>query len=166
MRIVEGIATVDDVDDFVATLATIGEEYDCAVQAFDARAVAGRSHLETAVDRATRAVDRGENIADDPSVEILLWAAGRRQIDQAIALGVTTGEVPVAVVVDGPDAAAEEGAATAVRALLEPAETLGVCRDEARIRDYFAITDAEREATDAPLEALVVERVSLLAVER
>lgn len=166
MRIVEGVASVDDVDAFVAALAAIGEENDCAVQAFDARAVAGQAHLQTAVERANRSMERGENIAEDRAVEILLWAAGRRQIDQAMALGVSPGELPVAVVIDGREAADEDRAADAVRDRLAPAETLGVRRDEDRIRDYFAITDAELDATAASLEALVIERVSLLAVER
>ena len=166
MNIVEGIATVADVDDFVGDLTAIGEEYGCAVQAFDARAVAGRTHLETAVERANRSTARGENVADDRAVEILLWAAGRRQIDQALALGVTPGECPVAVVIDGSDAADEDRAADAVRDRLAPAETLGVRRDADRIREYFSITAAEEAATTASLEALVIERVSLLAVER
>ncbi|MDX1744482.1 MAG: KEOPS complex subunit Cgi121, partial [Halobacteriales archaeon] len=115
MRIVEGIATVEDVNAFVADLSAIGEEQGCAVQAFSARLVAGRSHLETAVERAHRSLERDRNIADDPAVEILLWAAGRRQIDQAMGLGVTAGTGPVAVVIDGPDEDAEERAAEEVR---------------------------------------------------
>ena len=163
MRLVEGRATVEDVDVFVDELGSIGEEYDCAVQAFDARYAAGRRHLEAAVKRANRAFERDDAIADDRAVEILCYAAGRRQIRRAIEMGVGEGENAVAAVVDGED---EEGAVAAMREFLEPAEVVGSARDEERIREFFDVTDAEVEATDASLEDLVIERVALLVVEK
>lgn len=163
MRLVEGRASVDDVGAFVDELAAIGDEHGAVVQAFDARYVAGRDHLEAAVRSATRAREHDDAIADDPAVELLLYAAGRRQIDRALAIGVEAGEGPVVVVVDGGD---EPAAAEAVEALLEPAETLGTARDEAAIRGFYDVPDGELEATGASLEDLVIERVALLAVEK
>ncbi|MFC6837075.1 KEOPS complex subunit Cgi121 [Halomarina ordinaria] len=163
MRLVEGTVTVEDVDAFVADLAAVGEAHGCAVQAFDARMVVGERHLRRAVELAARARERGEAIARDRAVEILLYAAGRRQIDQALALGVSEGEDrPVVVVVDGEG---EADAAAAVADRLASASTLGGY-DEERVASYYGITAAEREATDADLEALVCERVALLAVEK
>ena len=163
MRLVEGRAEVDDVDAFVAELAGIGERHGAVVQALDARYVAGRRHLEAAVRSARRAIDHDDAIADDPAVEVLLYAAGRRQIDRALNIGVEVGTGPVVVVVDGGD---EDAAAGAVATMLEPAETLGGARDEAAIRAFFDVDDAELGATDASLEELVVERVALLAVDK
>ncbi|MFC7044072.1 KEOPS complex subunit Cgi121 [Halobacteriaceae archaeon GCM10025711] len=163
MRLVEGVADVTDVDAFVARLSGIGDEFGCAVQAFDARLVAGEDHLATAVEHANRSFARGENVARDRAVEVLLYAAGRRQIDQALALGVEAGETPAVVVVDGED---EAGAADAVRELLTPAATLGEAADEGDIGEYFGVTDAERSATTADLQTLVCERVALLDVEK
>ncbi|MDZ7701125.1 MAG: KEOPS complex subunit Cgi121 [Halobacteriales archaeon] len=163
MRLVEGRAAVDDVDAFVERLSAIGDAHDAVVQAFDARYVAGREHLEAAARSARRAIAHDDAIADDPAVELLLYAAGRRQIDRALTIGVEAGEGPVVVAVDGGD---EVGAAEAVETLLEPASTLGAARDEAAIREYYGVTDAELGATDATLEDLVVERVALLAVEK
>ncbi|SEN41560.1 KEOPS complex subunit Cgi121 [Halorientalis persicus] len=166
MQVVEGTATVEDVDAFVAKLGEIGDEHDCAVQAFDARYVVDREHLERAVACADRARARGEAIADDHAVEILLYAAGRRQISRALEMGVTEGKCPVAVVVHGvPDTAAEAEAAAAVADLLDAAETLGAF-DEERVREFFDVADRELAATDAGLPALVRERVALLAVEK
>ena len=163
MILVEGVADVGDVDAFVAELDAIGEESGCAVTALDARYVAGRRHLEAAVERANRAFARDDAIADDRGIEILLYAAGRRQIQQALEMGVSEGEGAVVVVVDGGD---EAGAAERVRTLVEPADVLGVERDEDLICEFFGITEAELGATDAPLEALVIERVSLLAIDK
>ena len=163
MKVVEGIATVEDIDSFVSKLGEIGERYGVAVQALDARYVVGREHLETAVRLANRAVERGEAIADDRAVEILCFAAGRRQINRAMAMGVEEGEVPVVVVVDGDGE--EGGAVEAVEELLEGAPTLGEY-DEARVREFFDVSDPELEAAEGDLAGIVRERVALLVVNR
>jgi KEOPS complex subunit Cgi121 len=186
MRLVEGVVHVGadadppagvprfaDVDALVAELDAIADAHGVTVQAFDARLVVDRTHLERAVELADRARDRGEAIARDRAVEILLYAAGRRQIDRALGMGVGEGATPAVVLVDADDA--EDGgasggddeadAAAAIRDLLDPAGTLGD-DDERRVREFFDIGAAELAATDAGLPALVRERVALLVVER
>ena len=164
MRLVEGVADVGDVDAFLAAL-TEGVDDDCTVQAFDARYVVDRAHLERAVELADRAFARGENVARDRGIEILLYAAGRRQIDRALELGVSEGRTPAVVLVDADSEAAETAAANRVAASLDPAETLGAY-DESRVRSFFDVTDAELDAVDGTLADLVRERVALLVVER
>jgi KEOPS complex subunit Cgi121 len=161
VSLVEGTAEIDDLEAFLERLDAIGEAHDAAIQAFDARYVAGRAHLQRAVDLADRAVARGENVARDCSVEILLYAAGRRQIDRALEMGVGEGESPVVVVVSGGD---EDGAGEAVEELLEPGEVLD--GDAEVVREFFDISGAELDATDATLVDLVCERVALLDVEK
>ena len=172
MRLVEGTVRVDDVDDFVAGLDAVAVETGTTIQAFDARYVVSRRHLERAVELADRAIDRDENVARDRAVEILLYAAGRRQITDALELGVSTGPNRVVVLVDagvdgdvGGSAAAD--AAAAVRSdMLDTAEpTLGDY-DAERVRAYFDVDDAELDVVHGDLEALVCERVALLVVER
>lgn len=163
MKLVEGDAHIEDVDAFIGRLDAIGAAHDCAIQAFDARYVAGRDHLTAAVDRANRAIARGEAIAEDRAIEFLLYAAGRRQINQALTIGVDAGDCPTVVVIDGAD---EAGAADAVESLLDVERVLGRVRDEALIHDYFDITAAEQSVTDASLEELVIERGALLAIDR
>ncbi|WP_336336115.1 KEOPS complex subunit Cgi121 [Haloarcula brevis] len=175
MEVVEGTAAIDDVGAFVETLGAIGGRHGVTVQAFDARYVADREHLELAVELATRAHGRGDGIADDFGVEILLYAAGRRQINRALTMGVGEGACPVvAVVVDPAEAISHVGdggqedidaAADEVRAHLTPASTLGEY-DEARVRSFFDVTDAELAATAGGLPDAVRERVALLPVEK
>ena len=162
MELVEGIATVEDVNEFVAQLSGIAAEHGSTVQAFDARTVVDREHLELAVELARRERERGEAIADDEAVEILLYAAGRRQINRALEMGVSEGEGPVVVVVAGGD---EHRAAEEVQQLVTPAETLGTY-DRDRVRSFFEITDRELAATEGTLEDVVRERVAMLVVER
>jgi KEOPS complex subunit Cgi121 len=183
MEVVEGTARIDDVEAFLGKLDAVADEHGVTIQAFDARYVVGREHLERAVELATRAIDRGEAIAREEGVEILLYAAGRRQINRALEMGVAEGEWPVvAVVVDtdrespGGDPADDESsagdstdreraAAADLREHLDPAETLGKY-DEPRVCEFFGVTDREREATAGDLADLVCERVALLVVER
>lgn len=165
MKLVEGRATVEDVDGFVARLGAIGDDHNCAVQAFDARYIVSRRHLERALALADRARERGEAVARERAVEILLYAAGRRQIEQALELGVGEGEQPVAVLVAGENGGAERAAANDVEALLDSEDTLDSF-DTERVREFFDIGERELAATDAGLATLVCERVALLDVEK
>ncbi len=169
MRLVEGVVDVDDVDALVAALDAVAAESGATVQAFDGRYVVSRRHLERAVELADRAIDRGEAIARDRGVEILLYAAGRRQITDALELGVSAGSNRVVVLVDTDDDAAEveSDIADAVRSrvvdTVEP--TLGEY-DAERVREYFDIGEQELDVVGGDLEALVLERVALLVVEQ
>jgi KEOPS complex subunit Cgi121 len=164
VRFVEGVASVESVDEFVATVGAVAEETGATIQAFDARYVVGEAHLRRAVELADRAFDRGENVARDRAVEVLLYAAGRRQIDEALTMGVSTGETPVVVVVDGGDEERAAGTLSA-RLDLEPTETLSAY-DESLVGDFFDVGDAELATVDGDLESLVLERVALLVVEK
>ncbi|WP_136689756.1 KEOPS complex subunit Cgi121 [Halorhabdus amylolytica] len=178
MEVVEGTLRIDDLDGFLDRLDAIGAEHGVAVQAFDARYVTDRDHLRRACELADRSHERGEMIAREPAVEILLYAAGRRQIEDALAMGVSRGEHSVIVVchaagdresevADDSVAAREQAACEVVEAMecLEPTETLGKS-DPERIAEFFDITDAERAATDATLSEIVLERVAMLVVEK
>jgi KEOPS complex subunit Cgi121 len=165
MRLVEGYADIDDVDTFLDDLNGIAATRGVTVQAFDARYVVGRSHLERAVELADRAIARGENVARERGVEILLYAAGRRQIDDALEMGVGEGQVPAVVVVSGDDESAERDAAAAVDDLLDPGSTLDAT-DPERVRAFFDVTEAELAAVDGDLTDLIAERVALLDVEK
>lgn len=163
MRLVGGYLGTEDTDAALERFDAIADRTDATLQAFDARYLVGPTHLERARDLADRAIERGEAVAEDRSMEILLYAAGRRQINRALEMGLKSTDHPVMVLVDGGD---EERAAAAVEDLLEeavdPSELEG---DRARIRTFFDVTDAEL-GTGADLEALVIERVALLAVNR
>ncbi|WP_324665113.1 KEOPS complex subunit Cgi121 [Haloarcula sediminis] len=165
MRVVEGRADIGDVGAFVADLDAVGDDHGVTIQAFDARYVVDRAHLERAVDLASRAREREETIADDFGVEILLYAAGRRQINRALEMGVGEGECPVVAVVVGENEGDEERAADDLRERFTPAETLGEYDDEL-VRAFFDVGDTELAATEGTLADAVRERVALLVVDK
>ncbi len=166
---------VDDLDAFLASLESIREETGAVVQAFDADRVVDAAHLRLATRLAARSIARDEAVARDPAVEILVYAAGRRQIDRALDLGVSPGERRAALVVGdlGGVSDAEcppadlETAVTSVEDLLSdgPEPTLGEF-DDGAVRDYYGVTDRELDATDGDLADAVHERVALLDVEK
>lgn len=167
MIIVECYTDPTDSTAFLETLRELTGADDCLLQAVDARMIAGPRHVRTAIDHARRAIDNDRMIARDPSMELLLYLAGSRQIDDALALGIGDGRTPALIIIDGGD---ESTVADAVRELdavtptsLAPGEEYAV-PDE--LKAWFDITDAELEATQAPLEFLVCERVALLSVDQ
>ena len=164
VAVVTGTPTAD-ADGFLDALAAVRDDAGLAVvQAFDARHVAGREHLRLAFDLAERERQRGEAIARDREIDVLLYAAGRRQIDDALAMGAQEGE-PAAVLVAGREAAVEAGV-SAVRALDAFDAHEADLGDPATLRAFFEVGDAELAAADGDLAGVVRERVALLVVER
>ncbi len=163
MRLVEGLVTVSEIQPFLDQVDRIAAKHDCTIQAVDARYIAGPAHVRTAIEHADRAFDRGNNIARDRGLEILLYLAGTRQIEQALSLGLEAGETPTVFIIDGDREAAAASALEALSAVTPQSVTLG---DPDRLCEWFAIGQPERDATDASLESLVRERVALLAVNR
>jgi len=161
MKLVDGRAEIGDLDAFLGEISRISEETGATVQLFDADYVAGQQHLRRAAELAGRAVERGTTIAREPAVELLLYAAGRRQINRALETGVGEGSMAVVGVVDGGD---EATAVAAVEALLASTESVQ-WGDRETLTDFFDIGDPELAVVDGDLEAIMLERVALLAVE-
>lgn len=175
-RLVRGTIAVGDLDAFLARIDDIGGETGAIVQAFDAGFVVSDAHLRAATRLAARAIARGEAVARDPGVEILLYAAGRRQIDRALTLGVSEGEQRAVVLVadfgavDGADrpSADLDAAVAAVEELMtaEGATDATAGFDPDRVREFYGVSDRELAATAGDLTDAVRERVALLDVEK
>ena len=162
MKLVDGRAEIGDLDAFLGEISRISEETGATVQLFDADYVAGEQHLRRAAELAGRAVERGTTIARDPAVELLLYAAGRRQINRALETGVGEGRQAVVGVVTGGDEAAAVGAVEELLASTDPVEW----GDTETLRAFFDVGEAEEAVVDGDIESIVLERVALLAVEQ
>ena len=87
---------------FVARLHEVAGELGLEAQAFDADMVFGGEHLLVAWEHTERAFDRGRNIATDRMMEVLLFAAGERQIETALAkIGLKEGQGGMALLIVG-----------------------------------------------------------------
>lgn len=174
-RIITGTVSILTVDDFLSVLREIADKYVVTVQALDATLIAGAEHIKSAVKKAIRAVGRKNSITSALGLEILLYAAGRRQIERALAMGVKEGEKEVVVVIV--DSGGEKDLGVVVE---EVKRKTGIVEDPIRdlelesdhnkhkrekLKQFFGITDDELNAVgEKKLKMLVLERVALLDV--
>jgi KEOPS complex subunit Cgi121 len=173
-KIIAGVVYIAEVGEFLSLLSTIARTYGVTIQAMDAELIAGEGHIKSAVKKALRAVERKRNITSDLGLEILLYAAGRRQIERALAMGVSEGEQKIALVIVDADAGEKD-----LEAIAEAVKRKAGIREEqmsaleleynaakrAGIKKFFDITDAELRAVgEKKLKLLVLERVAMLDV--
>jgi KEOPS complex subunit Cgi121 len=91
--------TIKDIDSFVQQLLLFSKEEQLVIQAFDARVIYGKDHLISATTHAKRAFEQGTNATNSLALEILLYAAGERQIQKAIKkIGVKKGKQQIAFI--------------------------------------------------------------------
>ena len=173
-KIIAGVVYIADVGKFLSLVSTIARNHGVTIQAMNAELIAGEAHITSAVKKALRAVERKRNITSDLGLEILLYAAGRRQIERALAMGVSEGEQKIAVVIVDADAGEKD-----LEAIAEAVKRDAGIREEqmsaleleynatksASITKFFDITDAELRAVgEKKLKLLVLERVAMLDV--
>ncbi len=136
------------------------------IQLMNARNLAGREHVEFAVEQARRAFERGENISGDFLIEVLVRASATRQINVAIqrlGIGDTTEVVAVA----------EEVPAEFLKrySCRECEDVLEVTPEKyRRLKEIYGITEEEIrtlaeesfESRVRVLRQLIKERIALL----
>ncbi len=162
-EIIGGIVDIGDVADFIKMLNEVAKKHHVVVQALDANRIASREHLLLAVEKAKRAMREGRNIAKELGIEILLYASGKRQIEQAMSMGVHSGKNYVAIVIIGDDTT---GASSELKAIIQESPVLAYTKSKKRkLVKAFDITEAEISAVgDDKIPELVLERVALLDV--
>ena len=166
MIVVECYTDISDLDAFIDTISTIRSERDCLLQVVDARYIAGETHIQTAVDHTLRAVQQDDMIARDPNVELMLYLAASRQINNAFNIGIGSGRTPALIILHGGDEDKARDEVSNVDGVtvsnLNPGTEYG---SQQHLQKWFDITDQEL-ATNLPIEFLVSERVALLTVEK
>ncbi len=142
---------------FVKRLREVAQGLGLEAQAFDADLVFGAEHLLVAWEHAERAFERGTNVASDRMMEVLLFAAGERQITAALEkLGLKEGQDGAALLIVG-----EGDPEPLIR-------KLGLGRDDSlldgrvEMLPAFGITKEESATVDRDrVFDLVLERVAL-----
>ncbi len=162
IRILEGTVFINNVDEFLHKIKKTGEEKNITIQALDAGKLAGTEHIRFAVEKAVNSFKTGANIANDLAKEIMLYAAGTRQISRAMKIGIRSGKNKIALVaVDDDSDALDE-----IFYEIEPKPVLEY--DESKkeaLMDIFNITKEEIEAVgEEKIPELVLERVALVDV--
>ena len=128
------------------------------IQLLNADAVAGKRHIEHGVNQAFLAFNRGENLANDLSVEICLRCSAQRQISKAFdLLGLKEGKMNLcAVLIDCDDYTSE------LSSLFELDDDV-LCPDVEKLKEIYSISDGELSIMD--VEDILIDRISKLIVD-
>lgn len=167
---------ISDVDSLFRRIRRVTKN---PVQIFDAERIAGWRHLYFATLNALKAFRSESNISNQLAVEVLLYAAGERQIKKSMEiLGVKPGTTKATVLII---AGAKDDAITTLNKV---AKILGGKRDDSvmeidtpqkysSLKEMFRISDLEIEAKTEKkglekeaLTDLIIERGALLTIER
>ena len=148
------IDSVGDTLDFINSIKSDSE----VIQLLNSDAVAGRRHIEHGVNQAFLAFERGENLANDLSVEICLRCSAQRQISKAFnLLGLKEGHMNLcAVLIDCDDYTSQLSS----RFSLDDGVLLP---DVDKLKEIYDISDDELEIVD--VEDILIDRISKLVVD-
>ncbi|MFP4655029.1 MAG: KEOPS complex subunit Cgi121 [Methanohalobium sp.] len=165
IKISSGSVNLDNVQDFIKKLNEIASVNNVTVQALNADKVAGKRHLEFAVNKALRAIDNGNNRAKDTGIEIMRYASGKRQIEDAFSMGVHEGANNVAIVILG-QYSNIESAFESINKLISEKTLLDYNEfKKDLIVSEFNITEPEINAVgEQKIPDIVLERVALVDV--
>jgi len=86
------VCTITDRAVFLATLRTVADTHHTHIICFNADLVAGRVHVQKAIDHAVRSFEGGSAISKTLEMEALLYAAGSRQCNIGASFGIHEGE--------------------------------------------------------------------------
>ncbi len=162
IHIIEGTIFIANTEKFLEKIKKAGKYKNMVIQAFDADKLAGEEHIRFAVKKAMNSFKAGRNIANDLAKEIMLYAAGTRQINRAVKLGVHTGENNIALVAIG------EAIDLSMFNEIKPKPVLQYdsSKNDALL-EIFNITEEELEARGRDkIPELVIERVALVDVTK
>jgi KEOPS complex subunit Cgi121 len=160
IHILEGTIFIDNTELFLKKIREISKDQNMVIQALDADKLAGREHLMFAIEKAMNSFKTGRNIANDLAKEIMLYAAGTRQISRAIKIGIHNGQNNIALVAIGEDidlSGFDD---------ITPGNVLQYNESKNRVlMDIFNITEEEINAVGSDkIPEFVLERVALVYV--
>jgi KEOPS complex subunit Cgi121 len=163
--------TIKDIEEFLHQLILFSKDEKLTIQALNAKLVYGTDHLISATQHALRAVEEKTNATNSLALEILLYAAGERQIQKAIKkMGVVKGKQSAAfVIVDDHKKSVNRKAYDKVIDRL--LQSFGFVRDDKVLegtRDTvkrFGISDKElRTVHESKYGDLILEKVAMVDV--
>lgn len=150
-------ASIDSVGDTLDKIDSIRQDGEI-IQLLNADSIVSKNHIVHGVNQAFLAFDRGENLANDISVEIVLRCSAQRQISKSFKmLGLHEGEIELCVVlINSKDHLCE------LSSLFSLDESVFNPNVDNLIKVY-KISDVELE--NMSLEEVVIDRITKLTVD-
>ena len=149
-------ATINSLEETLNLINSIHKD-DEIIQLFNADAIVSKNHILHGVNQAYLAFERGENLANDISVEIVLRCSAQRQISKAFKiLGLKEGEMNLcAVLVNCGDYTSE------LSSIFTPDDSVLIANDD-ELKKIYKISDAELE--NMSIEEIIIDRITKLTV--
>ncbi|MEE3491130.1 MAG: KEOPS complex subunit Cgi121 [Methanobrevibacter sp.] len=150
-------ANIDSVGDTLDRINSIKRDGEI-IQLLNADSIVSKNHIIHGVNQAFLAFERGENLAKDISVEIVLRCSAQRQISKAFnLLGLHEGEMNLCAVLINCDDYSDElsGLFTLDESVLTP--------DDENLIKIYNIGEVELE--NMSVEEIIIDRITKLAVD-
>lgn len=148
------INSIGDVLDEIDSIKQDGE----IIQLLNADAIASKNHIIHGVNQAFLAFERGENLAKDISVEIVLRCSAQRQISKAFKmLGLKEGDMNLCAVMINSNDYGDE-----LSSMFTLDETVLVPNNEKLIEIYKI---SEGELSNMSVEDVIIDRITKLTVD-
>jgi len=150
-------ANIDSVGDVLGKINSIKDDGEI-IQLLNADSVVSKNHIIHGVNQAFLAFERGENLANDLSVEIVLRCSAQRQISKAFKiLGLREGDMNLcAVLIDSKDYTKE-------LSLLFTRDDDVLIPNEDKLIEMYKISDEELQ--NMAVEEIIVDRITKLTVD-
>lgn len=150
-------ASIDSVDNTLNQIDEIKRDGEI-IQLLNADAIAGKNHIIHGVNQAKLAFERGENLANDFSVEIALRCSAQRQISKAFKiLGLKEGEMNLcAVLINCKDYTNQ------LSSVFTFDESVLIPDNENLIKIYKI---DEKETENISIEEIIIDRITKLTVD-
>ena len=150
-------ANIDSVGDALDKIDSIKGDGEI-IQLLNADSIASENHIIHGVNQAFLAFDRGENLANDISVEIVLRCSAQRQISKAFKmLGLKEGEMNLCAVLINSKDHTEELSSIFTR------DDEVLIPDVDNLTKLYKISDAELQ--NMSIEDIIIDRITKLAVD-
>lgn len=165
VQILTGSVYIENLPAFLKILAGIALANRVTIQGLDADKIAGEAHIQFAIKKALLAMEKHTNIANDLGIEIMRYAAGKRQIGKAMSIGLHKGDNNAAFVIAGKPKSVSKATEELKKLVYEkPLLDYSPFKRES-IFSHFNITKPEVEAVgEDKIPELVIERVALVDV--
>ena len=152
---------------FTSTIDSVGETLDKIdsikkdgeiIQLLNADSIVSENQIIHGVNQAFLAFERGENLAKDISVEIVLRCSAQRQISKAFnILGLHEGDMNLCALLINCDDYSDE-----LSSLFKFDDSVLVADDD-YLKKTYEISDAELE--NMSMEEIIIDRISKLTVD-
>ena len=166
IRLLFGKPTTGERGHLIQAIKKLQSRNGLIAQALDARLVVSEKHIQFAAEKALSAISDGRNIAKDPGMEIMRYASGERQIERALAMGLSDQTRRIALVMAKVDGQGSWPDDREICQIIEP-DGESLLFDTGAVKDLFNISSQELQAVgEERMEDLVIERVALVDTYR